>query len=1060
MKSNLKKSISLLLATMMTVSATASVFSGSNLNLVSEYTMLENLTNDEEDIISLVEPRSFKVQLPISSEVDASTVKWEFKRNDSIQYGNPEYYPAQWQGGEIDSIYCYKGSENPFIENVKTVVETIDGANYLTLTFNTVNYFNGDYSVPHENGGKYIDICGYFDLVASIGGTTLGSTILKISPNDQFKTMNDIYIELGQMEDYAKDMNNLYVEKFSMGESTSGFDMPYLIIADEKNSVDNWLDYVDFATTSPTEALEAINSGKYNDIKIPLMYGNIHANETSGVDGMISFMWKILETAKSDNKVLTYKTLTGFTPEGEAQLKIDMENNNIAIPDLVAEEATYLGYIYADNFNPENGVHFSGVVDIDKYYTTETIEVDVEELLENVFFVMVPEQNVEGRTFLTRTASNGFDLNRDNSFQITSETQNMQHLIGKFNPILFSEYHGRVRNFQCEPCDPPHEPNFEYDLLAEGLMAVGESFGINAVANNNGYNSYVIPQRDYLTANEDGTTYWEDPWDDMSTSYTPQFAMLHGSLGYTVELPAYSDETADAVIYGTLGQADFVGEGKLTYLTNQVKIWERGVTNANSNAYELVGQWYTDQNDIEGAESDLFRPVYNGEGENGNFYPECYIIPMDGENQKNLANAYEMMEWLSRNDVKIKLTEESITVDGVTYPKGTMIVSMYQAKRSVANGALYDGTLINNWTVLYSEGITTFNETRGFDMVTVAKPAEFEIIDDACSDFMNYEQSLSYLSTLTSSFTGVTSGDVVISNVSENSTSAVNALLKNGKKVGMVSDENSPYYGDFVCDYKDWLTVKDTYVLTGHGVGSNTPSANVIYYSPTIYISGQPSVNLDGGYIKTTFNASSYQWNYDRWAMEMMNFDLTADPTQADIIVGSANLDEKALSEVKAGKSYIGYGVYATTGYAELFDESMMVHSRAEGMDCLSYVTYPETNLINASYVLDEDDVLYGYGLGYFSKVPEGATILAQLDGTKTPTEGFIKAITDEQKEKMNLYLNNSYQGFSYTGADKDGNNIDVALFASSLTHKVHQQDEFAFISNFAFSKTMSDTKY
>ena len=1021
----------------------------------------ENVSGEGKDIITLAEGREYKATIPISADVDPSAVTWTMVKDSSKSYVSKELFPNQTEGGSLDSWICDDG-KTKFFGEVKTSVKDENGQKVLVAEFGTNDFFFGydwytgetypDNSAPHDEGGAYLDSCGYFKLTATDkDGKVLGSVPVKIAPYDSFHTMDEIYTELDDMVAAAKD-SGIFVKKYSMGKSSGdiyeALDMPYLIVAKDQSAVTKWLEFTEKAETQPDQVIADIKAGKYDDIKVPVMYSNIHANEVAAADGIMEFAWMLVNAATGDGK-LSYNNLTGFTAEGKTEFESEKAASKMAVPDLVKDSATYLGWLTGDNSS-------SGIVDLDKYYEQETVNTTLDELLDNVFFILVPEENVEGRTYITREASNGYDLNRDNSFQTTEETQNMQKLIATFNPVSLTEFHGRVSAFQCEPCDPPHEPNFEYDLLAKHLIAGGEAIGIAAVANNDTYNSYVIPQRDYLTDNGDGTTYWSDPWDDMSTSYTPQFAMLQGTVAYTVELPGYNDAGAQLVKYGCLGQANYIAGEKLGYIESQTEIFSRGVGNKNSDAYELVGQWLCDQNDVEGAESDLFRPEFDGENENGNFYPECYIIPLDGVNQTNLQAAGDMMEWLSRNDVKVLVTDKEFTYEGVSYPAGTMIVSMYQAKRSVANGVLYDGTLISNWTVLYSEGITTFNETRGFDMVTVTEPAAYKTIKAVCGEWMDYDDCLSYIaSKLGSFFTGKADGYVIISNASEDSTAAVNALLKAGKSVGMVTDSESDFYGDFVCSYADWQSVSAKYVLSGTGLAeADVPAAKLITKAPTVYITGEVGPDDAGFKWTSRVNWSHGNWNYDRAALELMGFETTSDPAKADLIMGASALDDAAKAEVLAGTPYIGYG--SSAARKNIFGDAL-VRSAADGMDCLGYVTYPTTTLVNASYVMDEDDVLYGYGVGYFSKIPDGAQVLVKMDGSKTPTEGFIKMIDTDQKASAKAYLDGSVQAISYQGklsADAK-NDVNVVYFANSLTHKVHQRDEYAFISNFAFSSLL-----
>ena len=1004
--------------------------------------------------ISLAEDATATVTLPtnlteneLAAAMDAG-LSLSLDRDTQRGYLNPEKFPNPYQGGPLDSWKTQRDTQMFQVDDYGFAFDD-DGKVSLVLYLNISCYFANrsgsvDYSAPHSNGGAYLDLCGYYTLRVTADGKDIASCHAKVVPYDSFRTVYELYDDL---EALAAMDTDLYVSKESMGQTTTdGYDMPYLIVADSKESVDKWLAYTDLVESDPDLALTKLANGDFDDLRVPMFASNVHSNENAAVNGILEFAHLLLE-----NETINVNTLEGFTDAGKELLAQEMAKQNVAVPEQIKNFASYIGFIRGENGYKANGSLYSGQLDLAAYYNVQENRVNVKELLGDVFMVIVPEQNIEGYEHMTRTTGQGYDPNRDEANQTLFEDANAMALVNKFNPMVFTEIHGRVEAMLIEPCTPPHEPNYEYDLIAKQFIQLGEAVGMGAIANNPEHNSFEMPYRDYLRVDNDSPSgvAWTEPWDDMTTAYGSQFPVLIGTAGITWELPVYSDVASELVVpYGLMTQAMYIQANKITMLENQAKLFSRGVNNTNSN--ELVAPWYVDQYDRPGTQTELMRPVYDGEGQNGNFYPECYIIPMDSANQKNLYDAAAEMKYLTRNDVKVNVASKEFTYDGVTYPAGTMVVSMYQAKRSLANSQLFDGTFINVWQGLYSESFAQRSNARGYDRVIVAEPAAYKTIMAACPETINYTQALTYLAAFATQFEGVENADVIIDNVSNDSAAAVNALLRAGKTVAMITEGSEK--GNFICSYEDFMTVAKDYVLTATGVYGAGIKAAVIL-NPQVYLPGKPADNTSG-YVETTLRSGSYNYRFDWLALTAMGFTMTDDLTKANVIVGSRALSDDALAAVKAGTPYMGYSNDAITGRSAFMQElGVEISSCDKGTDFLGRVVYPNNTLVNATYINEGDDVMYEYGTNWFTKLPEGATVLVQNAG-KDPLQGCICLTDDELTAQFNQY-NNGVVGFEYQSGK-----LDMALFANVLNHKIHQTDEYTFISNFIFSRSLTQTAY
>ena len=287
---------------------------------------------------------------------------------------------------------------------------------------------------------------------------------------------------------------------------------------------------------------------------------------------------------------------------------------------------------------------------------------EVQKILQNEILLFNVVQNPDGRVMGTRANATGIDINRDFITQSQPESRATVSVYTKWNPMIVLDLHGFVEPMLIEPCTPPHNPNFEYDLYIKWALAQAEAMEAELLAQT-GFTAQ-IPYRD-------------DPlgWDDWPPTYAPMYAMFHGAYGHTMETPYRDERGVDAHYAAVWGALTFAAENRKAMVRDQIEIFRRGFLSLPQQPIpdELLPQYPQYQDVIP------------------NHFPAAYVIPADEPFQISPQAPARLVDFLLFNDVQVEKASKGFTLNGVAYPADTYVVWMNQPKRGLANTILSDG---------------------------------------------------------------------------------------------------------------------------------------------------------------------------------------------------------------------------------------------------------------------------------------------------------------------------------------------------------------------------------
>ena len=778
-----------------------------------------------------------------------------------------------------------------------TIEETTNGSDLkLSLKFNEL--FGNDLSLrtPNNIRRTYRQFIGNHELVGidEESGLTIRKTLV-FRPYENFHTHEEMLAAIEKSRQEAK--NDRLVKIENIGTSAQGRKIKLGIISSDQKSIDDYLNSTNkMALTKPAEMLAALKDGKL-DYKLPILINNTHADEQPAID-----------------------IITGLF-------------NSFATQDQISFKTTQ-----ADG-------------------TQKIVTLSVKDLLKKFIFLFDFTENPDGDVANTRALANGLDPNRDTSYQTNPETRTVAGLINKWNPIALYDIHGFVKDFLIEPATPPHDPNFEYDLLADLMLENAHHMGRAGVANSN-YDHYIIPKLD-----------WGDGWDDSFSGYTGVYGMYHGILGHTIEIPQGNQESYKAGFHAVLGGIDYLSQNPDKLMEMRLNFYLRGINKVEDPKAE---------NELVGPDGKVVGRIKHGQKK---FFPDYYVIPMGLDKSNDSQQAYNMIEYFKRNGVVVQELKE----DTGGYKKGDLVVDMAQAKRGYANHILYKGSNESAWAAMYAELLVNFPDMRGFKAVAIFKEKLFdgklgEVTALRATRTSEIDHKAPYY---------------VIANTSESAVRAVNRAIRDGKKVYLTDD-------GYIVDTPTFANLLKNYAIYG----------DALYKTPQ----GQTLKAL-----KVYAPPHQYYWAgvdtpaHTALALKNLGFDIVNTPEEADVIVLESDNFDKSLLGLKPTIVVGGTAMQRLEelGVVDGFDAEQL--KNGGDYEGLMKAIIDDKDPLTSGY--NKNDLFYSNSGNWIAKRPANFKTLASIAGSDYYIAGWWPG--NEQLANKIVAISGSYKEqplFIYAG--------------------------------------------